>query len=137
MPHTTGNGTHSSASILERLLDRFNRSGRAINVNFRQLVSWAPLGERATHYLHPYPAKLLPQIPIFFLSNNLLSSPGDTVLDPFCGSGTVLLEGILHNRNGIESHAWFGIRQTSLRPYVGLWETFPLCTRQHRAVWKS
>jgi DNA modification methylase len=40
-------------------------------------------------------------IPYFFLSNNLFSRPDDTVLDPFCGSGTVLLEAILARRNAI------------------------------------
>jgi len=31
-------------------------------------------------------------IPFFFLGNTILSSKGDLVADPFCGSGTVLLE---------------------------------------------
>ena len=87
--------------VLLRLLDRYDRSGRAITVNFRRLVDWIPSGERATHYLHPYPAKLLPHIPAFFLANSVLSEPGDTVLDPFCGSGTVLLESILHSREAL------------------------------------
>jgi DNA modification methylase len=90
---------------LEELLDRYQTKRRAISVNFRERVSWVEVGERATHYLHPYPAKLLPQIPIFFLSNTLLSKPGQTVLDPFCGSGTVLLESVLHGRHGIGTDA--------------------------------
>ena len=40
-------------------------------------------------------------IPFFFLANSILSKPDDTVLDPFAGSGTVLLEAILSGRNGI------------------------------------
>jgi DNA modification methylase len=40
-------------------------------------------------------------IPFFFLANNFLSKPGDIVLDPFCGSGTVLLESLLMGRNAI------------------------------------
>jgi DNA modification methylase len=48
--------------------------------------------DRLTHLIHPYPAKLLVHIPFFFLANDLLSRPGDLVLDPFCGSGTVMLE---------------------------------------------
>src|SRR5689334_7664437 len=90
---------------LLRLLDRYDRSSAAVTVNFRRLANWMPLGERATHYLHPYPAKLLPQIPAFFLSNSVLSKPGDTVLDPFCGSGTVLLESILHGRRALGADA--------------------------------
>jgi len=51
--------------------------------------------------IHPYPAKLLLHIPYFFLNNTILSKEGDTVLDPFCGSGTVLLESQLSNRYSI------------------------------------
>jgi len=94
-----------SKEALLRLFDRYDRSSRAVTVNFRRLVDWIPMGERATHYLHPYPAKLLPQIPAFFLANSILSKPGDTVLDPFCGSGTVLLESVLHGRRALGADA--------------------------------
>lgn len=43
-----------------------------------------------THGLHPYPAGMIPQI-----ANRLIerySKPRLTVLDPFCGSGSVLVE---------------------------------------------
>jgi hypothetical protein len=94
----TASGTDD---MLTRLMDTYARTERPISVNFRRLVSWLPVGERATHYIHPYTAKLLPHIPVFFLANRVLSSPGDSVLDPFCGSGTVLLESLLHDRNGM------------------------------------
>lgn len=94
-----------STGALCSLLERYERGGRPLTVNFRDLVPWMPAGERATHYIHPYPAKLLRQIPAFFLSSDLLSKPGDTVLDPFCGSGTVLLEGILHERSALGADA--------------------------------
>jgi DNA modification methylase len=42
---------------------------------------------------------------------NTVTNPGDTILDPFCGSGTVLLEGWLHGRNVIG---------TDLNPYAAL-----------------
>ena len=43
------------------------------------------------HGIHPYPAKFIPQIPRHLIE---LFHPGDdsTVLDPFCGSGTTLVE---------------------------------------------
>ena len=94
-----------SSEVLEALFDRYGRHSRAIPVNFREMVDWVSAGERATHYVHPYPAKLLRQIPVFFLANRTLSEPGDTVLDPSCGSGTVLLESVLHGRNGIGADA--------------------------------
>jgi DNA modification methylase len=52
-----------------------------------------------THNFFPYPAKFPPE-PI---REHLLkySNENDTVLDPFCGSGTVLVEALLNNRNAI------------------------------------
>lgn len=52
-----------------------------------------------THRLHPYPAKFIPQIPNALIQE--LSSVGDTVLDPFCGSGTTLVEALLLKRDAI------------------------------------
>lgn len=90
-----------AGAALDRLFDRYASSKRAITVNFRTLAHWIPIGERATHYLHPYPAKLLPQIPAFFLASSHLCPEGGTVLDPFCGSGTVLLESVLSGRSAL------------------------------------
>ena len=93
--------TNPTDAALERLIKRYNRTGRAVAVDFRRLVNCLKTSERATHLLHPYPAKLLMHIPFFFLANTILSREGDTVADPFCGSGTVLLESQLANRNSI------------------------------------
>jgi len=51
------------------------------------------------HGIHPYPARMIPQI-----ANRLIrerSKEGATVLDPFCGSGSVLVEALLLKRNCI------------------------------------
>ena len=40
--------------------------------------------------LHFYPGRLISQIPAALIGT--LSSPGDSVLDPYCGSGTTILE---------------------------------------------
>lgn len=89
-------------STLERFIAKYRKSGRPIPVRFRE-IAYLSGPDRATHLIHPYPAKLLMHIPAFFLANNILSRPGETVLDPFCGSGTVLLESILTGRNAMGS----------------------------------
>lgn len=52
-----------------------------------------------THGFHPYPARMIPQLARRILQE--FSREGDIVLDPFCGSGTVLVESRLNGRNSI------------------------------------
>jgi len=84
--------------LLQKLVRRYQRQRRPISINFRQFLPELNSADRFNHLLHPYPAKLLVHIPYFFLANDVLSKPGDMVLDPFCGSGTVLVEAQLANR---------------------------------------
>lgn len=53
----------------------------------------------ATHGYHPFHGKFIPQIPKTIIEH--LTKPGDTVLDPFCGSGTALVEANILNRKSI------------------------------------
>ena len=56
-------------------------------------TDWAFENERTnefTHHLHPYPAKFPPPLPRRLIE--ILTGRGATVLDPFCGSGTTLVE---------------------------------------------
>ena len=89
---------YDTSRELEKMIDYYSHRSRAQNVSFRKLVSWMKVGERATHYVHSYPAKLLPQIAHFFIAASSLSKKGDTILDPFGGTGTVALEAILSGR---------------------------------------
>ncbi|MHA1959958.1 MAG: DNA methyltransferase [Candidatus Thorarchaeota archaeon] len=52
-----------------------------------------------THGIHKFPAKFFPELPRFLI--RAYSEEGDRVLDPMCGSGTVVLEAILNKRKGI------------------------------------
>ncbi len=54
--------------------------------------------QRAGHSLHEvsYRACFKPQLPKFFIDR--LTKEGDTVLDPFMGRGTTLMEAVLNNR---------------------------------------
>ncbi|MFH1777465.1 MAG: DNA methyltransferase [Candidatus Omnitrophota bacterium] len=54
-----------------------------------------------THGFHKYPAKFIPLIPRWAIKKYLNGSKNKTILDPFCGSGTTLVEGILAGHNAI------------------------------------
>ena len=57
-----------------------------------------------THGFHKYPAKFIPHIPRWAIQKYLRCQEPKTVLDPFCGSGTTLVEGVLagHNVIGVD-----------------------------------
>lgn len=82
-----------TTAAYEQLVSDFQRTGAPVEVDFRAMVSWLRMGDQLTHHLHPYPAKLLPHIAHFFLRADTIKRQGAAVLDPFCGSGTVALEG--------------------------------------------
>lgn len=52
-----------------------------------------------THGIHSYTARLIPQIPRHFIKK--YSKKNEIIFDPFCGSGTSLLEAKLLERNAI------------------------------------
>jgi hypothetical protein len=62
----------------------------ALNLNWREKD--LPERERTKHVhrLHPYVGKFIPQLVEIFLRKYF--QPGDTIYDPFCGSGTTLVE---------------------------------------------
>lgn len=55
--------------------------------------------EGSIHTLHRFAGNFIPQIPSHLIQ--ILSSPGEYVLDPFVGSGTTVIEALRLNRNGI------------------------------------
>lgn len=87
------------------LTRKYVESGKPVEVAFRTLVHWIKSGERASHYLHPYPGKLLPHIAHFFLASKSFARVDDTVLDLFAGSGTVALETVLSGRTALYAEA--------------------------------
>lgn len=96
---------NTTYSLLSGFRSQYEAEGKPIQVNFRDIVPQLSRGERYTHLIHPYPAKLICHIPYFFLNSDYCCPKQGTVLDPFCGSGTVLLEAILSGRNAYGADA--------------------------------
>lgn len=74
---------------LQSLFDAYRQETMA--VSFRELVGVLPADD-LTHGTYPYPARMLRHIPHFMLATQQIMEGIDYVVDPFCGSGTILLE---------------------------------------------
>lgn len=70
------------------------------------------------HSAHPYPAKFPARLARKLLLRHV--RPGDVVLDPFCGSGTTLLEAKLHGAHSI------GVDINALSCLISMVKTTPL-----------
>jgi hypothetical protein len=69
-------------------------------VSFRALYSKYSGTQFSTHGFHRYPAQVIPHIPAFFFTKfNKKDYP--VTLDPFCGTGTVLVEAMHNGRDSI------------------------------------
>ena len=100
---------------LAGILNRPDQSGDGRNQLFREVPSFPPfdtlangelfslgLGNKTTaltHGMHRFPAKYIPQIPGWVMDQ--FAQTDNVVLDPFCGSGTTLVEGLLRSRKTI------------------------------------
>src|SRR5580704_13919107 len=73
---------------------------KTINVVFRSENGAVGKRDHLTHWIHSYPAKMFHRIPQVILSR-LPLKPTLRILDPFCGSGTVLLEAISRGHSAI------------------------------------
>ena len=81
-----------------------------------------------THSLHPYPAKFPPQLPRNILCE--YATKGQTVLDPFCGSGTTLVEARLQGINAI------GVDVNGLSVLLSKVKATPLTEREQQIIIK-
>jgi hypothetical protein len=62
----------------------------SLNLNWRERDLPQKRRTKHVHGLHPYLGKFIPQLAEVFLRKYF--TPGQTVLDPFCGSGTTLIQ---------------------------------------------
>ncbi len=86
-------------SHLKKLEDTWNN--HSSDLNWKLSFNEYSEKERTKHVhrLHPYKGKFIPQLVEYFLDDHLdefkkeiYFKPGDIVLDPFCGSGTTLVQ---------------------------------------------
>lgn len=58
----------------------------------------------SVHIIHKYPGKFIPHIPRWAINKYLEDQKNKTILDPFCGSGTTLVEGAFagHKSLGVD-----------------------------------
>lgn len=82
--------SQKSGSYFENLI-----TALTTDLNFQENGNYV----HPAHKIHPFPAKFPPQLPRKFI--DLLTEPGDIVLDPMMGSGTTLLEAFLSGRQAI------------------------------------
>ena len=96
--------------------------------------SWDYQGEatkRYTHGFHSYPAMMIPQVALRLITQ--YSKEGDILLDPFCGSGSVLVEAKIAQR-----YSW-GVDLNPLAILIARVKTTPinpsiLCKEYYRLV---
>ena len=83
---------------LKKYYDKFKN-----DKDWNHELSFANLTEsertKHVHKLHPYKGKYIPQLVEYFLNNYF--NPDDIVLDPFCGSGTTLIQANEQNIHSI------------------------------------
>ncbi|GAB5493706.1 MAG: hypothetical protein Phog2KO_39210 [Phototrophicaceae bacterium] len=58
----------------------------------------------SSHGIHKFPGKFIPHIPRWAIQQYVGQKEGSNILDPFCGSGTTMLEALLlgHNAYGLD-----------------------------------
>jgi DNA modification methylase len=106
------------------------RQGSCIRDNFEKILSAARDEQTVsgfTHNYYKYPARFAPTFVRTVIQQ--FSSPGDTILDPFLGGGTTVVEGLALNRRVI------GIDLNPIAVFVSKVKSTPL--RDHQLALAS
>src|SRR5262245_46179533 len=86
---------------IRELKRQYLQSGRhPLEIDFRERSRLTLNGfmreNKSLHYIHAYPGLVSPHIVSYFLSLNEFRHLDGYVLDPFAGTGTVLLESLIN-----------------------------------------
>jgi len=90
--YRAGTPTDSRLVTPDTRLDELNLNWRETDLPERERTKYV-------HRLHPYLGKFIPQLVEIFLRKYFRA--GETVYDPFCGSGTTLVEANVLNINSV------------------------------------
>ena len=69
------------------------------HINLKSMYPEIVKNNYLTHSFDSYPAKMIPHMAKYLIEKT--STSGQTILDPFCGSGSVLVESIMSGRSAI------------------------------------
>jgi len=91
----------NDASVLRKLAKKYSENGRRpILFNFKassnHILGKGNKLNRDAQYIHYYPGRIFPYIPLYILTINDFAGLKGYVLDLFAGSGTILLESIIN-----------------------------------------
>jgi hypothetical protein len=93
------NASSKNKQNWQNLVKQYNREKEPISFDFKSEILKTLANTRLnnyTHYIHYYPGRIFPYIPLFIFSSEELCPHDGLVLDPFSGGGTVLLESIIN-----------------------------------------
>lgn len=93
-----------TSSSLKVLSEQYQRGKVPIPFDFKnatnQIINEKHYNNsRQLHYIHYYPGRIYPHIPLFILSLDEFSYLEGRLLDPFAGTGTILLESLINPIN--------------------------------------
>lgn len=114
--------------VLESLARKYARNGKKpiqfdFKVSSSDLLGNANRSIKEAQYLHYYPGRIFPYIPYYMLSLKDFESFNGYLLDPFAGSGTILLESI---SNPVIKRNAFGVEINPVGRLISKVKTTPL-----------
>ena len=116
--------TDAVEECLDEMVCNYSKENEPQEFSFRDFCGrWVKRSDVYTHLLHRYPAKLLPYIPIFFLNSRTTAFKRGRLLDPFAGTGTVLVESMIQSYRSMTA---FGVEINPLVRLIAKVKTTPL-----------